>query len=260
MLASGLHSSKSDSNIVAGSVIENTLTDNHMEGISSGANLGHEQTYNVLMANVLGPNNYPAGCPLAKRPCPSFCPVNATCSPLPCGWCHYVDEKTYETHTHGFTIGGSSWARRESGTIAILNDLGGGSGGAGDGRVDQVLVALNFNGVIDNTGVADDGPDVNSSLFSFNPDAASPKRGADAGAGGSEFRHRGGGLTSDVMASIISKLPPLTPPAGVRDGDALMRTVRLTGAYEADVPLILPSYTRLVVDGTMDALPYRLGW
>ena len=78
---------------------------------------------------------------------------------------------------------------------------------------------------------------------------------------GAEYRPRGGGLTSTVMASIISKLPPLTPPAtGVRDGDALMRTVRLTGAYEADVPLILPSYTRLVLDGTMDALPYRLGW
>ena len=80
------------------------------------------------------------------------------------------------------------------------------------------------------------------------------------GQGAAEYHHRGGGLTSAVMASIISKLPPLTPPAGVRDGDALMRTVRLTGAYEADVPLILPSYTRLVLDGTMDALPYRLGW
>ena len=80
------------------------------------------------------------------------------------------------------------------------------------------------------------------------------------GQGAAEYHHRGGGLTSTVMASIISKLPPLTPPAGVRDGDALMRTVRLTGAYEADVPLILPSYTRLVLDGTMDALPYRLGW
>ena len=46
----------------------------------------------------------------------------------------------------------------------------------------------------------------------------------------------------------------------MRDGDTLMRTVRLTGAYKADVPLILPSYTRLVLNGTMDALPYRLGW
>ena len=248
------------SNIVADRVIENTLTDNHMEGISSGANLGHEQTHNVLMANVLGPNNYPAGCPVAKRPCPSFCPVNATCSPLPCGWCHYVDQKTYETHTHGFTIGGSSWARRESGTIAILNDLGGGSGGAGDGRVDQVLVALNSNGVIDNTGVADDGPNVNSSLFSFNPDAHGP-HGADAGAGGSEFRHRGGGLTSDVMASIISKLPPVTTnSSGVRDARQLMRTVRLSGDYQADVPLLLPSFTRLVLDGTITAVPYKLSW
>ena len=76
-----------------------------------------------------------------------------------------------------------------------------------------------------------------------------------------EYCHSGGGLTSFIMASIISKLPPLTPPAsGVRDGDTLMRTVRLTGAYKADVPLILPSYTRLVLNGTMDALPYRLGW
>lgn len=73
--------------------------------------------------------------------------------------------------------------------------------------------------------------------------------------------HRGGGLTSDVMASIISRLPPVTPPtSGVRDGDELMRTVRLSGAYLADVPIVLPSYTRLVLDGTMDALPYKLGW
>ena len=30
--------------------------------------------------------------------------------------------------------------------------------------------------------------------------------------------------------------------------------------YQADVPLILPSYTRLILDGSMDALPYKLGW
>jgi hypothetical protein len=39
-----------------------------------------------------------------------------------------------------------------------------------------------------------------------------------------------------------------------------MRTVRLSGAYHADVPLILPSYTRLILEGTIDALPYKLGW
>jgi hypothetical protein len=39
-----------------------------------------------------------------------------------------------------------------------------------------------------------------------------------------------------------------------------MRTVRLSGSYQADAPLILPSYTRLVLDGSIDALPYKLGW
>jgi hypothetical protein len=73
--------------------------------------------------------------------------------------------------------------------------------------------------------------------------------------------HSGGGLTSAVMASIISKLPVLPPPKpGVRSGERLMRTVRLSGAYHADVPLILPSYTRLILEGTIDALPYKLGW
>eukprot|EP01052_Picozoa_sp_SAG31_P010918 SAG31_NODE_607_length_13606_cov_11.366699_14_plen_390_part_00 len=72
--------------------------------------------------------------------------------------------------------------------------------------------------------------------------------------------HSGGGLTSVVQESIISKLPPVTPPTtGVRSGK-LMRTVHLSGAYQADVPLILPSYTRLILDGSMDALPYKLGW
>ena len=115
--------------------------------------MGHEQTHNVLIGNVLGPNRFPAGCPVEKRPCPSVCPVSATCWPLPCGWCHYLDTKKYENHTHGFTIGGSSWERRESGTIAVLNDLGSGSAGGGDGRVENALVALNFNGTIDNRGV-----------------------------------------------------------------------------------------------------------
>ena len=78
----------------------------------------------------------------------------------------------------------------------------------------------------------------------------------------SEYRHSGGGLTSVVMDTIISKLPPPpTPPkSGVRSGEALMRTVRLSGAYQADVPLILPSYTRLILDGSIDApLDRRFG-
>ena len=58
------------------------------------------------------------------------------------------------------------------------------------------------------------------------------------------------------MATIISKLPVTPPAAGVRPG-SLMHTVRLSGAYQADIPIILPSYTRLV---TMDALPYKLCW
>eukprot|EP01047_Picozoa_sp_COSAG01_P098823 COSAG01_NODE_28946_length_649_cov_0.529091_1_plen_40_part_10 len=40
------------------------------------------------------------------------------------------------------------------------------------------------------------------------------------------------------MASIVSKLPPVSPPTnGVRDGDKLMRTVRLSGDYRSDVPI-----------------------
>ena len=78
---------------------------------------------------------------------------------------------------------------------------------------------------------------------------------------GREYRHTGGGPTSAVMRTIISKLPAVTPPSsGVRDGGALMRTVRLTGAYSADVPLVLPSYTRLVLEGSITAVPYQLAW
>ena len=63
------------------------------------------------------------------------------------------------------------------------------------------------------------------------------------------------------MASIISKLPPVTAnSSGVRDGEQLMRTVRLSGDYQADVPLLLPSFTRLVLDGTITAVPYKLSW
>eukprot|EP01048_Picozoa_sp_COSAG05_P015989 COSAG05_NODE_2000_length_3723_cov_3.494757_1_plen_167_part_00 len=75
-----------------------------------------------------------------------------------------------------------------------------------------------------------------------------------------KYTHAGGGLTSIVMSSIISKLPPVTPPKdGVR-GDTLMRTVRLSGDYQGDAPLILPSYTRVVLEGSIAALPYALGW
>lgn len=74
------------------------------------------------------------------------------------------------------------------------------------------------------------------------------------------YTHVGGGLTSAVMRSTISKLPPVTPPNdGVRD-DSLMRTVQLTGHYKGDEPLILPSYTRLVLDGSITALPHALSW
>ena len=62
------------------------------------------------------------------------------------------------------------------------------------------------------------------------------------------------------MSSIISKLPAVTPKKdGVRD-DTLMRTVRLTGDYRGDEPMILPSYTRLVLEGSITALPYSLSW
>jgi hypothetical protein len=75
-----------------------------------------------------------------------------------------------------------------------------------------------------------------------------------------EYSHRGGGLTSAVMASVIGKLPPVKPPSGVavHSGSELMRTVRLSGDYRADVPLVLPSYTRLILDGSIAAIPYTL--
>ena len=117
--------------------------------------------------------------------------------------------------------------------------------------VDDALVALNYNGSLD---ASDRSP--NTSAYLFNPDA-----NTNTTTGSVEYSHSGGGLTSTVMASVIAKLPQVTPPkSGVRDGDTLMRTVRLSGAYQADVPLILPSYTRLILDGSMDALPYQLSW
>ena len=116
-------------------------------------------------------------------------------------------------------------------------------------------MALNYNGSLDTSDRS-----INTSAFSFNPDANTT--GITVGADGMdrEYRHSGGGLTSAVMASIIAKLPAVTPPkSGVREGDRLMRIVRLSGAYQADVPIILPSYTRLILDGSIDALPYKLG-
>ena len=49
------------------------------------------------------------------------------------------------------------------GTVAVRNDLGGSMGGVG------VLGALNFNGVIDNTGVQFDASNKTSSVFWWNP-------------------------------------------------------------------------------------------
>lgn len=64
--------------------------------------------------------------------------------------------------------------------------------------------------------------------------------------------HMGGGLTSVVMRDVISKLPPTPKPEGpIHNGTQLMRSVRLHGDYFADVPIVLPSYTRLVLEGSM---------
>ena len=63
------------------------------------------------------------------------------------------------------------------------------------------------------------------------------------------------------MSSVISKLPPMTPGgSGVREGSELMRTVHLRGDYQADVPLLLPSYTRLVLNGSITAVADTLRW
>jgi hypothetical protein len=234
-------------------IIGNALYANHFDGVSPGSDTADSPLimYNVLLANVLGPSAYPAGCPVADRPCPSYCPVNDSCVTsvgLPCGTCHYIDSKGYQGYGFGTSF--------SSGTIAVLNDLGGSTSGATNGRVQEALIALNSNGTIDCSGMVKDAPNASSSAFSFNPDANSVSiSGARA-----EFSHRGGGLTSVVQASIIDQLPPVTPPTtGVRSGE-LMRTVRLSGSYQADAPLILPSYTRLVLDGSISALPYKLSW
>ena len=73
-------------------VVGNHFYSNHFNGVGTGS-LPASQTYNVILANVLGPSDYPAGCPEDKRPCPSFCPVNDTCQEvvgLPCGTSHVL--------------------------------------------------------------------------------------------------------------------------------------------------------------------------
>ena len=145
------------------------LYSNHFAGSTPGSKFGSDpppDVFNVLLANVLGPSNYPVGCALAQRPCPSYCPVKDSCATvvgLPCGTCHYTDSKSYEAH--GFSTSFSL------GTIAVLNDLGGSTSGVGNGLVQDAFVALNFNGTIDNSGMAKDHPNVNGSAFSWNPGA-----------------------------------------------------------------------------------------
>merc|ERR1712039_899140 len=140
-------------------IIGNRIFSNHFNEVGSGSAPG-TQTYNVILANTLGPSDYPAGCPEDQRPCPSFCPVKDSCEDvvgLPCGTCHYIDQKGY--HAGGFGIG------MNDGVIAVLNDLGGGVSPAGGRGIQNALVALNYNGSIDNS---DHTP--NASSYSFNPD------------------------------------------------------------------------------------------
>ena len=66
------------------------------------------------------------------------------------------------------------------------------------------------------------------------------------------LRHTGGGLISSVMADIIDKLPYIPrPPGHVINGTKLMRRVHLSGDYKADVPLVLPSYVTVFLDGSI---------
>ena len=149
-------------------IVGNRFWANHFAGVSPGSDTAQSPliTYNILLGNELGPSTFPPGCPLPERPCPSYCPVNDPCSEvvgLPCGTCHYIDKKTYLAHGFGTAF--------SSGTIAVLNNLGGSVSGATNGHVEKALVALNYNGTIDNEGVTKDAPDVNSSVFSWNPGA-----------------------------------------------------------------------------------------
>jgi hypothetical protein len=129
-----------------------------MYGVTTGS-AAWGPSFNVLIGNLFGPSDYPAGCPMAERPCPSFCPSPGA---FPC---HYTDYDSYEAAPHGFGISGSS------GAIAVLNDMGGSSSGALSERVVDGLIALNFNGTIANDVHS---PSKNSSVFSFNPDAEQP--------------------------------------------------------------------------------------
>eukprot|EP01052_Picozoa_sp_SAG31_P018931 SAG31_NODE_1360_length_8638_cov_55.988055_7_plen_169_part_00 len=142
-------------------VVGNTFYSNHFNGVGTGS-LPASQTYNVILANVLGPSDYPAGCPVSERPCPSYCPVKDSCEEvvgLPCGTCHYIDQK-------GYSGGGGMGIGSTKGIIAVLNDLGGSTNAAGGRDVHDALIALNYNGTIDNS---DDSP--NTTAYSFNPDA-----------------------------------------------------------------------------------------
>ena len=60
-------------------IVGNKFWSNHFNGIGTGS-LPASQTYNVILANVLGPSDYPAGCPEEERPCPSYCPVREKAS------------------------------------------------------------------------------------------------------------------------------------------------------------------------------------
>ena len=141
-------------------IVGNRFHSNHFSGVGTGTGHTAVQHYNIILANILGQADYPVGCPEEKRPCPSYCPVNDTCQDtigLPCGECHYVDQKDYSAQ--GMAFSGSQ------NLIAVLNDLGG-SSSSGGVRVANALVALNYNGSVDNSGT---GP--NTSTFSFNPEA-----------------------------------------------------------------------------------------
>lgn len=135
-------------------IVDSDLSANHDSGVTTGS-ASWGPTYNVLIGNTFGPG-YPAGCPLSERPCPSYCPVP---SRFPC---HYTDGAGYTAS--GFAVSGSE------GSIAVLNDLGGSTNGARTGRVVDALIALNWNGTVDNSG-ATRGKAANTSVFSWNPDA-----------------------------------------------------------------------------------------
>ena len=77
---------------------------------------------------------------------------------LPCGTCHYIDQKGYNGG-NGMGIGSTK------GIIAVLNDLGGSANIAGGRDVEDALIALNFNG-----SIVDADNSINTSVFTFNPD------------------------------------------------------------------------------------------